>query len=138
MNLGIASLGVVGGLVVGVGLWIQARRDRAFDSVLREQGIMSTAVVVSVVAVGRHLTFRRVTFALDDGGRFVQTFPFTDPTLADLDEGARVAVRHLATTPSGVVRGRLAASPAAPGPTATPVLVGMFIAALGLAAALVV
>ncbi len=136
MNVGIALLGVVAGLVLAVAMSVQERRERALDALLREQGTASTATVTAVVSVGRHAAFRQVTFAVDGGATFLQTFSFAEIDSLGLADGARVPVLHLAEPSTGTVRGRLA-RPSTSGPSRTPIAVGVFIAVLGIAAALV-
>ena len=138
MNVGIALLGVVGGLVLAVALSAQERRERALDGLLRERGTPSTATVTSVVSVGRHAAFRQVTFAVDSGGTFLQTFSFTEIDPLGLIGGARVPVLHMADPSTGSLRGRLARASVPTGPSRVPIAVGLFIAVLGVAAALVV
>lgn len=138
MNVGIALLGIVSGLVLAVALSAQERRDRALDVRLREQGTPSTATVTTVVAVGRHATFRQVTFAVDDGGTFLQTFSFTEVAPLGLVVGARVPVRHLVDPATGAMQGRLVQASVATGPSRVPIAVGVFVAVLGIAAAAVV
>jgi hypothetical protein len=138
VNVGLALLGIVGGLVVGGALAVQARRDRALDLVLAERGTASTATIVAVVATGRHLAFRRVTFSVAGEGEFMQTFPFIEAGSLGLVEGAQLRVVHLADPSSGVLRGRLVQPSNAPANSFVPLVVGLFIAVLGIAAALVV
>ena len=138
MNVGIALLGIVGGLALAIALSVQERRERALDALLRERGTPSAATVTSVVAVGRHAAFRQVTFAVDGGVSFLQTFPFPEAGSLGLIEGARVRVLHLAEPSTGVVRGRLAQTSVPAGPSRVPIAVGVFIAVLGIVAALVV
>ena len=138
MNVGIALLGVTGGFVLAVALSVQERRERALDALLRERGTASTATVTSVVSVGRHAAFRQVTFAVDSGGTFLQTFSFTEIDPLGLIDGARVPVLHMADPSTGSVRGRLARASVPMGPSRVPIAVGVFIAVLGVAAALVV
>lgn len=140
MNVGIALLGIVGGIVVAVGLGLQSRRDRALDHLLTTDGVVEDATVVAVVSTGRHLALRRVTFALDDGGEFLQTFPFSEFGQLGLGEGSPVAVRILRDPTTGDVRGRLArpADPTTGRGDTVPIVIGVFIAVLGLLASLVV
>jgi hypothetical protein len=140
VNVGIALLGIVGGLVVAVGLGLQSRRDSALDHLLAADGAVADATVVAVVPMGRHLALRRVTFALDDESEFLQTFPFSEFGQLGLSEGSRVTVRILHDPTTSDLRGRLA-RPAVPtigrGDT-VPIVIGVFIAVLGLLASLVV
>lgn len=140
MNVAVALLGIIGGLGVGLGLASQARRDRRFDEVLTADGRATLATVTAVVATGRHLAQRRVTFAVDGGDEFVQTFPFAEFGESGMVEGGRVEVRVLDDPVTGSVRGRLVRAHEAThrGVDTVPLLIGLFIAALGLAAALVV
>ncbi len=138
MNVGIALLGIIGGFALAIALSVQERRERALDALLRERGTPSAATVASVVAVGRHAAFRQVTFAVDGGATFLQTFPFPEAGSLGLVEGARVQVLQLAEPSTDVVRGRLARSSVPTGPSRVPIAVGVFIAVLGVAAALVV
>lgn len=138
MNIGLALVGVVGGLVVGIGLAMQQRRERSLDEFLRAHADVSIATVSGVVATGRHLAFRRVTFVVDGGGTFLQTFPFVEFGSLGLVEGAQVQVRHVTDPASGQVRGRLVQAATAAPSARVPVAVGLFIATLGVAAALVV
>jgi hypothetical protein len=141
VNVGVAMLGVVGGLVVGIGLALRQRRERSLDDLVRAHGAVSVATVTEIVAAGRQLAFRRVTFVLDaadGGGTFLQTFPFVEFGSLGLDVGAQVRVRQFTDPVSGQVRGRLVQGPAAARSAHVPVLCGVFIVALGIAAALVV
>jgi hypothetical protein len=135
-----ALLGIIGGLGVGLGLASQARRDRKLDELLTDGGRATLATVTAVVATGRHLSQRRVTFTVDGGGEFVQTFPFAEFGEVGIVEGGLVEVRVIDDPMTGSLRGRLVqpAGAAQRGIDAVPLLVGLFIAALGLAAALVV
>lgn len=140
MNVAIALLGIVGGLGVGLGLALQARRDRRLDDLLVTDGRAARATVAAVVSTGRHLSLRRVTFAVDCGGEFLQTFPFVEFGELGLVEGDGVDVRVLHDPATGALRGRIAQpAPAAPrGVDTVPIVIGLFIAALGIAASLVV
>jgi hypothetical protein len=140
VNVAIALLGIVGGFGVGLGLALQARRDRRLDDLLMTDGRAAHATVVAVVATGRHLSLRRVTFAIDGGGEFLQTFPFAEFGQLCLVEGDGVDVRVLNDAATGAVRGRLVppAAAATRGIDTVPVAIGLFIAALGIAASLVV
>lgn len=138
MNVGIALLGIVSGLVLAVAMSVQERRDRALDALLREQGTPSTATVTAVVAVGRHAAFRQVTFAVDDGRTFLQTFSFTEVAPLGLVSGARVPVRHLVDPTTGAMRGRVVQASVVTGPSRVPIAIGVFVSVLGVAAAVVV
>jgi ABC-type phosphate transport system substrate-binding protein len=140
VNVAIALLGSIGGLVVGLGLASQARRDRQLDELLTADGRATLATVTAVVATGRHLSQRRVTVTVDGGGEFVQTFPFVEFGELGVVEGGRVDVRVIDDPATGSVRGRLVrpAGDAQRGIGTVPLAVGLFIAAVGLAAALVV
>jgi hypothetical protein len=134
VNVGILVVGVVGGAIVGIGLGRQERNRVRRWHVLTTEGVAATGTVTEVTATGRFSAFRRVTVAVDGGGSFLQTMDRAEADRFGLAVGQRVGVWHRAGDPSDAV---LDLAPPAPRRVPVPVVAGVVIAVLGLAAAAV-
>lgn len=135
MNLIVALFGISAGAVVAVGLrWTQARSDRRSAHVTAH-GVDAAGRVIAAEATGRYAAFRRVTVETDGGYRFIQTFSQLEAGQLGLEVGSSVPVRYVPSEP-GV--GHVRQAPSSARTLDVAVWSGVFIAVLGLIAAVVV
>lgn len=134
MNTGILLLGVCGGLLVGGGIALQSRAARRRAERLARNGVERAGTITSSTATGRFAAWRRLTVTVDGGDRFIQTVTAIEASTTGLREGATVTALLDPDEPGRGVIGR----PATPPPrTRVAVAAGLFIAGLGVLAALV-
>jgi hypothetical protein len=134
VNVGILLVGIVGGLLVGGGLEWQAGRSRQRATALEHDGLRLPGTVTAIDAVGKYNSHRRITVEVE-GGSFVETVPFVEADQLGVAVGSTVAtlVAHDDRRTGRIDRPIDASSRRGVG-----VGLGLFIAVLGLVAALVV
>lgn len=134
MNIGILLVGAIGGVVVGGGLALQERsRSRRWRD-LTTNGVRTQGTITDITSTGRFSAFRRVTVSVDGGGTFIETLGGAEADQWGLVAGGRVALWHRTGDPTDAV---LDVPRPARGGLMAPVIAGLLIAALGIAAALV-
>jgi hypothetical protein len=127
-------LGLVGGAAVGMGLGRQERQRTRRWHALTTEGVRAEGSITEVTATGRFSAFRQVAVAVDGGGSFLQTMDRVEADRFGIGVGERVGVWHRADDPSDAV---LDLEPPAPRRVPVPVVAGLVIVVLGLAAAVV-
>lgn len=134
MNLGILLLGLIGGTVVGGGLYRQSigAQRRRHDILTR--GAPRSVTVAAVTTTGRFAEWRRVQASTDDGDEFTVTLAALQATQLGLQVGATVDAIIVPGEPG---MGEFAGAAAQPHGRGVAVAAGLLIAALGLAAAVV-
>ena len=134
MNVGVLLVGIVGGLLVGGGLEWQASRSRQRAATLERDGLRLPGTVTAVDAVGKYNSHRRITVAVE-GGSFVETVPFTEADQLGVAVGSTVAAL---VANDDRCTGRIDRPIDASSRRGMGVGLGLFIAVLGVVAALVV
>lgn len=127
-------VGLVGGLLVGGGIEMQSRVARRRVEALARDGIRLPGTITAVDAVGKYNSHRRIRVEVE-GGAFVETVPFTEADQIGVTVGASVTTLVAADDRSN---GRIDRPVDESSRRGVGVWLGLFIAALGLIAAVVV
>lgn len=134
MNIGILLLGLVGGAAVGGGLFLQSQRARRRRLDIAARGERATVTIVSVRVTGRFAGWRQVKARTATGYEFMATLAALQAGQLGLVEGAQAEATIVSTEPG---MGQFTDPAAAHHGSGVAVAAGFFIAALGVAAALV-
>jgi hypothetical protein len=134
VNVGILLVGIVGGLLVGGGLEWQASRSRQRATALEHDGLRLRGTVTAIDATGKYNSHRRITVEVE-GGSFVETVPFVEADQLGVAVGSTVATLVANDDHS---TGRIDRPIDASSRRGVGVWLGLFIAVLGVVAALVV
>ena len=134
MNVGILLIGLVAGVVLGGGVELQLRAARRRAESLARDGIRLPGTITSVDPVGKYNSHRRIRVEVE-GGAFVETVGFLEADELGAVPGATVTALIARGDPSnGRIDRPVEASPR----RSVGIWLGVFIAALGILAAIVV
>lgn len=134
MNVGILFVGLAAGLLIGGGIELQSRSARRRDESLALDGVRLPGTITAVDPVGKYNSHRRIGVAVE-GGAFVETMPFSEAEQLGVAVGARVGALVM---PHDRGVGRIDRPVATSSRRGLGLIVGLFIAALGVIAAFVV
>lgn len=135
-NVGIALVGLVGGVVVAVGLAITARQRAAVTAALTDGGERVAATVLAVAFEGRQHQWRRVRLRCDDGREVNDRLDSAVAARLDLQPGERRTVLR-SRDPQAEGCRLVDVLDADTNSVRVAVVAGVVIAALGVAAAFV-
>lgn len=134
MNVGILLLGLVGGAVVGGGLYRQSVRAHRRRREIEIRGVPCSVTITAVTTMGRFAEWRRVHARTADGYEFTTTLAVVQTIQLGIHVGATADAVIVPSVPG---MGEFAGAAAAPHGRGVAVAAGLFVAALGVAAALV-